>query len=156
MTTTHPPTPIDTATNVALARDAVKRDRERNAVWVVGEAVHAHAIEALCAEVERLEAAVARRSPEGAETFGLPPDESPARDTVVELLTAELLAVGEIAEAACEATTLNLQSEQDMRGLMRFLTARDSGGRDGRFGERKRVFWERLGRALSPTREPTP
>jgi hypothetical protein len=84
-------------------------------------------------------------------SFGLPPDESPARNTVVELLTAELLVVGETAYHAGETTTFDLRDEKAIRGILRYLTARDSGGRDGVFGERKRVFWERLGRALSST-----
>lgn len=81
--------------------------------------------------------------------FGLPPDESPARDTVVELLTAELLAVGALAYEAGEATTFDLRDASAVRGIARYMTARDSAGRDGEFGERKRVFWEKLGRALA-------
>jgi hypothetical protein len=95
---------------------------------------------------------------EDEEAHGLPPDESPARDTVCDLLVAELRAVGDVAYEAGEATTLDLRDEAALRGLVRYMTARDSGGRDGVFGERKRVFWQRLGRALrasTPTTEPT-
>jgi hypothetical protein len=80
--------------------------------------------------------------------YGLPPDESPARDTVVELIVAQLCALGDLAHQACEATTLDLCDEEAIRDVVRFMTARDSGGRDGVFGEQRREFWEKLGRAL--------
>lgn len=80
---------------------------------------------------------------------GLPPDESPARDAVCNALVAELLSVGHTASGAGERTTVNLCDENELRGLARFLTARDGRGRDGPFGERRRIFWETLGRILS-------
>lgn len=84
--------------------------------------------------------------------FGLPPDESPARDAVVELLTAELVAIGAFADEAGETSVFDLRDESAIRGLARFMTSRDSRGRDGVFGERRRVFWEKLGRALAEPR----
>lgn len=82
--------------------------------------------------------------------FGLPCDESPERNTVCDLLTKELLVVGETAYHAGEKTTLDLRDERDVRGLLRYLTAVHSEGRDGPYGERKQVLWRELGRVLSP------
>lgn len=96
---------------------------------------------------------------------GLPPDESPERDEVCDALADLIRGVAQIADGAGESPILDIRRERHdgaddgsltVRGLLRFMTTRDSGGRDGAYGDLVQRTWERVGRALAHGSNSTP
>ena len=77
-----------------------------------------------------------------------PVDESDERTEVVEAATELLCHAGEIGYESGEGHVFDLRDKKAVRGIMRYLTAVDSEGRDGPFGEKKQRLWSKIASAL--------